>query len=90
MSPEINVADSFQSPTDVSGTISESNSDDGSELQEGDTYLPMEQDDITPNLYNPEFMDEDGDYNTLLGGISFDFQDLNEDLTPPLNLYNGC
>ncbi len=50
----------------------------------------MEQDDITPDLYNPEFMEEDGDYNTLLGGISFDFWDLNEDLTPPLNLYNGC
>ncbi len=30
MSPEIDVADSFQSPTDVSGTISESGSDDGS------------------------------------------------------------
>ena len=61
MSPEIDVADSFQSPMDVSGTISESDSDYGSELQEGDTYLPMEQDDITPDLYNPEFMEEDGD-----------------------------
>ena len=50
----------------------------------------MKQDDITPDLYNPEFMEEDGDYNALLGGISFNFQDLNEDLTPPLNLYNGC
>ena len=45
---------------------------------------------ILHQIYNPEFMEEDGDSNTLLGGISFNFQDLNEDLTPPLNLYNGC
>ena len=31
--------------------------------------IRMEQDDITPDLYNPEFVEEDGDYNTLLGGI---------------------
>ena len=53
MSLEISVTDSLHIPMDVNASTAESDSDDGSKLQEGYTYLPMEQDDITPDLYNP-------------------------------------
>lgn len=72
--------------TDV-GNV-KSDSDDGGDLVEGDTYLPIDTDGTAGDPYNPEFMEEDGNYNLLLGGITVDFQDLNEDLTPPSNLYN--
>jgi hypothetical protein len=86
--------DSMHSHPSANPTEEESKSDDGSEYGEGDAYFPIE---INKNgnsasqeeSYDPKFMEEDGNYESLLGGIKFDFKDLAEELTPPVNMYNG-
>ncbi len=46
----------------------------------------MEEDD---NNYNVEYMDEDSTYEDFLSGIKYNYDDLEAELTPPNNMYNG-
>jgi len=39
--------------------------------------------------YNAEFMEEDGNYDDFLNGLTFNFQEMEEELTPPVNMYDG-
>ena len=55
----------------------DSSSDDGNNLMEGDTYLPME-DGFSPNnkdlvdpLYDVTYMNKDGNYDNIVSGLSF-------------------
>jgi hypothetical protein len=34
-------------------------------------------------------MEEDGIYDDFLTGLKFSYGDLNHELTPPVNMYNG-
>ena len=73
----------------------ESASDDGSDLEQGDTYLPFEEgaDDNSPDsAYDPEYMEMDGQYNVAnLANTTFHYEELLEDeeLQPPANMYDG-
>lgn len=71
----------------VTVTDPESSLDDGNDVCEGDTYLPIETDDIPNKTNNPVFMEED----VNLDNGQFDFQvlRLGEKLTPSANMYNG-
>jgi hypothetical protein len=50
----------------VTVTDPESSLDDGNDVCEGDTYLPVETDDIPNKTYNPVFMEEDGNLDNLI------------------------
>ena len=69
----------------------ESASDDGSDVIKGDTYLPIVDDSNDENTedYNKIGMEEDGTYDDFLSGLKFLFGDLDHELSPPVNMYNG-
>ena len=71
MFPEISpLEDRFSIPTEH-GTDVDSESDDGSDYGAGDTYLPLEDSDQTPdNNYDPTYMEEDGTYDDFLASIT--------------------
>ena len=65
-------------------------SDDGSNFEEGDTNFPLiEGNEVIDSTYNSSFMEEDGNYEDLLSGLSFEYSDLTSELAPPANMYNG-
>jgi hypothetical protein len=68
----------------------DSSSDDGGDVHPGDTYLPLdawEEDEI--DMYNQTYMEEDGKYDDFLSGMNFSYGYLNNELSPPVNTYNG-
>ena len=80
-------------PNDIStstSTDAESFSDDGSDYGTGNTYLPLDYSDHSrDNDYDPAYKEEDGNYEDFLGGITYNYGDLNEQLSAPVNMYNG-
>lgn len=65
-------------------------SDDGSNFEEGGACFPVnEESDLINSTYNPSFMEEDGNYDDLLSGLSFQYSDLFSELSPPANRYNS-
>ena len=68
----------------------EASSDDRSGVCKGDTYLPLEDNaSSVKEEYNTAFMEEEGKYNDFLGGLTYNYGEFNENLTPPVNIYNG-
>jgi len=86
ISPEANPVDTATTfTTDV-----ESSSDDGIDYVIGDTYLLMDESDLSrDNNYDSTYMEEDGNYEDFLGCITYNYGDLNEQLSAPVNMYNG-
>ena len=80
-------------PNDIATSTStdvESLSDDESDDGAVDTYLPLDNFDDSPDNNNDQaYMEEDGNYADFLRGISYNYADLNEELTAPVNMYNG-
>jgi hypothetical protein len=69
----------------------ESASKDGSNLCARDNCLPSQDTDLdNKSNYNPEYMEEDWNYNNFLEGIQFKYNILanNTQLSMPLNIYN--
>ena len=64
-------------------------SDGGSEISLLDAGIIME--DVVENddNYNDEYMEEDGTYEGFFSGIEYNYDDLEAELTPPNNMYNG-
>lgn len=59
-------------------------SDNGSSFEECDTYFPLiEGNEVIDSTYNSSFMEEDGNYEDLLSGLSFEYSDLTSELAPP-------
>jgi len=74
----------------ATATDVETLSDDGSDYGTGDTYLPLDESDLSrDNNYDTTYMEEDGNYEDFLGGNTYNYGDLNEQLTAPANMYNG-
>ena len=88
LSPIIDDADRIATLPD---NDDESASDDGSDVIKGDTYLPIVDDSNDENTedYNKIGMEEDGTYDDFLSGLKFSFVDLDHELSPPVNMYNG-
>ena len=70
--------------------MEDSDSDDGSDMEAGDTYLPIadDTDNVADSSYNPSYMETDGRYD-LLGNVEFNYEPLEHPLDPPTNMYNG-
>ena len=68
----------------------DSESEDGDDFEAGDTYFPLDgSDDIADPTYDPAFMETDGDYSNLLSGITYNYEELTDQLKQPTNMYNG-
>lgn len=94
MSPGTRIDTTIVPPVDNTQQYTEhSSSDDGSEFAVGDTYYPIltnNNEDIEDSEdYDPEFMEMDGNYSTLLKNVTFQYEALENELQPPSNLYNG-
>ena len=80
-------------PVDTATTFTtdvESSSDDGSDYGTGDTYLPLDDSDLSrDNNYDSTYMEEDGNYEDFLGRITYNYGDLNERLSAPVNMCRG-
>ena len=90
MFPEISpIADPINI-ANVSGTDVESASDDGSDYGTGNTYLPLDDSDHSHNNnYDPTYMEEDGTCDDFLTSITYNYGELTEQLSTPVNMYNG-
>jgi len=72
-------------PTDhPTGEDGESVSDEGSQCPRAD---PDE--DLPDDSYDPEYMENDGDYAGIMRDIQFDYQELRHLLVPPEDMYDG-
>ena len=93
MSPILDPSDRRSPPTDPSVLYREdSGSEDGSEIGEGDTYFPIGdsvEENVVDDGYNVEEMEMDGEYLDYLSQMTFNYEELDEELVPPSDMYNG-
>ena len=87
MMPSITATTNVIAEVTYNNLESGSFSDDGSNFEEGDTYFPLiEGNEVIDSTYNSSFMEEDGNYEDLLSGLSFEYSDLTSELAPPANM----
>lgn len=70
----------------------DSGSEDGSEIGEGDTFFPIgnsAEENVIDDGHNGEEMEMDGEYLDYLSQMTFNYEELNQELVPPSNMYNG-
>ena len=88
MFPEISPIANPDAMMTLTTTEPHSSSDDGSEVSADDKYFILKDNEMAQNDFDPTYVEEDQNYDNFLSGISFNYGDLHEQLTPPVNMYN--
>ena len=93
MSPVLDPSDRRSPPTDPDILYREdSGSEDGSEIGEGDTYFPIgdsAEENMVDDGCDVEEMEMDGEYLDYLSQMTFNYEELDQELVPPSDMYDG-